>query len=348
MSSNSRKQSVFRDRLLRLLLWCLLPPLQWLFGDLSAGWVRRWAGVLYYSTWPFLYSRRRVADANLAVAFPELSGAERRHLLKRNQRFLFELGLDWLHFYTHPDDVLRRMVVSDELKAMMARRPLEADGIPKSAIFCTPHLGNWELQSRVSAITGRAGAVVTSTFSTPCLNEIAAKFRTENDDTGLIYADGAARGVLKALNDRLDIGILIDQNIAPKHGGIFVPFFGLPAATSRLPASIARRRKVQVYVVGCIKQPDGTYLVVPETLPKAAWEYASDADLTAAIMAAFERLIRRAPEQYLWLYTRWRFIPGNTPAQLRGAFPAYAHLIMPECPQEVLDEIRKTQEPSHG
>ncbi len=291
--------------------------------------------------------RRRIAAANLAVAFPDLSNDERRVLLKRNQCFLFELGLDWLHFYCHPEDILKRMIVSDETKTMLAKRPVNADGTQCAAIFCTPHLGNWELQSRVSAISGRPGAVVTAEFSTPCLNEIAARFRTADDDTELIYADGAARGVLHALNQQRDIGILIDQNIAPKHGGIFVPFFGLPAATSRLPASIARRRHIPLYTVGCIKTEDGNYLVIPEELPKAPGEYESDDALTAAILAAFERLIRRAPEQYLWIYTRWRFIPGNTPQALHPAFPYYSHVVRFDCTDAVIAQI-PTPPPTHG
>lgn len=330
----------FRDAALRLLLRLLFPPLRLAFGNLSLKATRRWANAFRLLSWPLLCRKRRIAAANLAIAFPELTPAERAVLLRRNQTFLFELGLDWLHFFFHPEDITRRMAVSPQMKQLMRERQRSCDGTAESALFCTPHLGNWELESRVSAITGRPGAVVTATFSTPCLNELAARFRTDNDDTLLIPADGAARGVLRALNEQRDIGILIDQNIAPRHGGIFVPFFGLPAATSRLPASITRRRRIPLYVVGCIKQEDGSYCVIPQPLPKAPWEYSDDSELTAAILQAFEELIRKAPEQYLWLYTRWRYIPGNTPPEALGAFPAYAHRTRAEAPPQTLAAIR--------
>lgn len=311
--------------------------LSWLFNTGSPRAVRCWARFFYYLTWLFLRAPRKVAAENLRQAFSGKTPAERKTLLKRNFVYLFELGLDWLHFFVHPERIEERLVRNEELRAhLKANRPAPPE-VP-GVIFCTPHLGNWELEAHVSFLCGNPGAVVVARFNSKLLNRLAERLRTAGDDTTIIPAEGAARGVLRALHEHRDIGILIDQNVSPKHGGIFLPFFGLPAPTSRLPAAIARRMKVPVYVVATVKRPDGNFEMEYAALPKPAPAYQSDAELTRDILAAFEVLIRRHPEQYLWLYRRWRYIPANAAPAQAAQFPSYAQQKRYSCPEEFLPQ----------
>lgn len=245
-------------------------------------------------------------------------------------------GLDWLHFLRRPQDVPKRLRITPEFRAScVASSP---DGNEGPVLFCTPHLGNWEMESHISLLTGgRPGAVVVARFKQEWLNLLAERLRTVDGGTVTIPAEGAARGVLRALREGRHVGMLIDQNVSPRHGGIFVKFFGLPAVTSPLPAALARRLKIPVRVVACLRdEATGEFYMDHEPLPQDAWKYPSDTGLTAAILAAYEALIRRHPEQYLWIYHRWRYLPSNLPPEKRDRFPFYALDKKYPCPEDQL------------
>ena len=231
--------------------------------------------------------------------------------------------MDWLHFYQHPDDINHRLVLSPEIEAFRARRAADAELPP--AIFCTLHLGNWELASHVSYLSGRKGVVVAARFNVEWFNELAARMRTAETDTELLPVQGAARGMLRALKEGRDLGILIDQHVSPRKGGIFLNFFGLAVTASPLPATLAIRANLPVMVVACCKQPDGNFGIELERLPKLTEQYASAAELTQDIFHCYEAIIRRHPEQYLWLYRCWRAIPANATEAYRQRYPFYAH-----------------------
>lgn len=299
-----------------------LPVASFLFGNLSPKWVTRWAKIFYVLAWPFTCRPRKIARANLSIAFPESNNKQYNILVKKNLQYIFELGLDWLHFLSHPSDINQRLLLSSEIDAFRQSRAKDSSLPP--TIFCTLHLGNWELASHVSYISGRKGAVVAARFTVEWFNELAAKMRTAETDTVLLPVQGAARGMLRALKEGRDLGILIDQHVSPKRGGVFLNFFGLPVTTSLLPATIALRQRIPIMIVACHKQPDGNFGMDMECLPKPTEQYASAAELTQDILHGYERLIRRYPEQYLWLYRYWRVCPANAPQELFQRYPFYA------------------------
>ena len=301
---------------------CLLPVATWLFGNLSVKWVRRWAKFFYCLAWPFTGKIRKVIRANLAIALPELNELELKQLSKKNLQYIFELGLDWLHFLSYPGDARKRLVLSPELLAR--KRVFQEDPTLPPSIHCTLHLGNWELCSHISELSGRPGAAITARFNSPWLNTLAEQMRTGENDTLLIPAQGAARGILQALKAKRDIGILIDQHIPPRKGGVFVKFSQLAVAVSPLPAVIAMRHRLPINLLACYKRDDGNFTLDMEHLPRPVTEYSSAVELTQDIFHGYERLIRRHPEQYLWLYRYWRICPANAPQEFEKRYPFYA------------------------
>ena len=301
---------------------CLMPLVTKLFGNLSVKWVRRWARFFYYLTWPFTRQIRKVIRANLAIAFPELGKLERNNLSKKNLQYIFELGLDWLHFLSHPEDASKRLILTQEI--LERKRKFQEDATLPPSIHCTLHLGNWELCSHISEISGRPGAAIAARFNTPWLNDLAEQMRTGETDTLLIPAQGAAWGILRALKAKRDIGILIDQHIPPRKGGVFVKFFHLAVSVSPLPAVIAMRHRLPVNLLACYKRDDGNFTLDLESLPRPVTEYSSAVELTQDILYCYEKLIRRHPEQYLWLYRYWRTCPANAPQEYEERYPFYA------------------------
>ena len=70
---------------------------------------------------------------------------------------------------------------------------------------------------------------------------------------------------------------------------------------------------------------DGPGLVfVGRKVPFPASETCTEETLTHELMAVHEELIRRYPEQYAWIYKRWRYIPGDAPPEVAARYPYYA------------------------
>ena len=269
----------------------------------------------------------RLVEANLAVAFPELKHHGRRRLALASLRHLLWNGVEIIKLLRHPERIAEMVLTPPESLVAPYRQ--------RSCMLCIPHLGNWEMLAQAAAQWGMNAAAVAAAVATPTINIRLTKARTANG-LQIINQKGAARKVARALQENISVGILIDQNVSPRHGGIFIDFFGLPAPTSRLPASLARKLDVDVLVGACIRQPDGRFHLEIEHLPKPVAEYEDDLSLTQDILNANQTLIRKHPEQYTWLYRRWRYIPGNAPPSLAAAFPYYAIARPYPCDEQLL------------
>lgn len=302
-----------------------------LFGSLSLAGTRRLARCMVFLARPFLGDSIRVIEANLKLAFPDKSAAEITALRQRNLCFMIELACDFLQALKHPHRIEQRMLPVVVPEEYPPEQPL---------LFCIPHLGNWEILARMVPRTGRRCAAVTGVFRSRKLNELMSRSRSSGG-IELIPSVGAAAKVRAALQNRKSVGLLIDQNISPKHGGVFVNFFSLPAPTSRLPASLALQLRIPVLAGACIKQEDGNFTLLLQPLPKPAWEYPDDNTLTEAILEANAQLIRKHPEQYLWIYRRWRYLPANLTPEMQQRFPFYANRNKYSCPEELLQNPQK-------
>jgi KDO2-lipid IV(A) lauroyltransferase len=138
------------------------------------------------------------------------------------------------------------------------------------------------------------------------LDELAARFRRRSG-AELIIKRQAVREVLQALRRGRMVGILLDQN-ATRAEGVFVPFFGVPASTSKGLAVLALRTSAPVVPVFLRREPGGRHCL--EASP--ALEPPADGDVaayTATFNQVIEAAIRRAPEQWLWMHARWRTRP---------------------------------------
>jgi KDO2-lipid IV(A) lauroyltransferase len=128
--------------------------------------------------------------------------------------------------------------------------------------------------------------------------------------------------VIAAIRKGTSIGFLIDQNLSPKHGGIFVDFRGLPVPSSPLPAIVALRYGVQLVSGTCVRKANGRFKMQLSPVPVTKDD--DKFSLTQKIIAANESLIVKYPEQYIWLYQRWKYIPSDIPTDLKAKYPYYA------------------------
>ncbi len=247
--------------------------------------------------------RRQIIDFNLALAYPEATGDERRRLARAVTRHFARAALDAIRLQRlRPEELLAAV----EISGLEHQRRAIAGG--RGAFFLTAHLGSWEVAALATGLQLASGlAVVNRPLDNPLLE-------VELDRLRRLYGNhvfgkhSIAREMLAQLKRGGGVGILIDQRVREEQG-IEVPFFGHPAWTHPILARVVRKTGAPVVPTFAICERPGRYSlryeapVLVEELPAAERE---DVPLTARFMAILEAAIRERPEQWLWYHDRWK------------------------------------------
>jgi len=256
-------------------------------------------GLLFYALGR---ERRRVCLANLEHCFPGLSVSERSTLARCHfravGRSLLERGILW---WAPRSRILRLVRLSgfEHLRALQG----------KPVILLVPHFvaldaGFVRLACEIDA------ASIYGRQKSEALNRRMLKGRTRFGNQRLFSRQEGVRPALAALKEGLPFYYLPDQDYGPRDA-VFVPFFGVPAATitglSRL-ATLAGAR-----VVPCVTRmlPGGAGY---ELTCYPAWENFPTDDIVADTrrMNAFvEERVREMPEQYFWVHKRFKTRPAG-------------------------------------
>jgi len=275
----------------------------------------KFAGSIFF----LLPSVRRLLCANIRIAFPDKDESEIRGIASRSASNLILALLEFFWFIDRPAKIENYVDFTEKERNLTEKYRKAGHGL----IWATPHIGNWELAGlKFRHDSNIPFAVVVRPLNNIFLNSLIHSGRT-SEGSRVIPDKGAVRGMIKALKEGYFIATLVDQNSRARDGGIFVNFFGLPVPTSRAPAMFARKLNTPVAVGGCIRKGRRCSTFVVE-LPKATGDYKSDEELVQDIMTINENLIRQYPDQYLWLYKRWLYIPETASDEQRKRYPFYS------------------------
>lgn len=270
----------------------------------AASWLGRRLGDLACLV---LRRRRRIAHRNLAAAFPELSAQERRRLGRQSWQHLGITAVELCAALTAPLERILQTIAVEGLHHL--KTAMEAHG---RVLVLTAHLGNWELLAVAHRLSGYPLAIVVRALDARWLNALADRLRRRSG-VELIDKRGALRPVLDALRRRGMVAILLDQNAA-RSEGVFVPFFGRPASTSRSLAVLAVRTGTPVVPIFIRREGPGRHLVVvrpPLPAPSTEEPDRAIAEMTRRCTEAIETAVRETPEQWLWIHERWRTRPAG-------------------------------------
>jgi KDO2-lipid IV(A) lauroyltransferase len=255
--------------------------------------------------------RRHLAIAadNLRRAFPHWDEARVMLTARAVYAYLGELLLDLLWTSRHSrEEILSRVEV------VGGEHVREAIAAGRGVLYVTGHFGNWELNAVAHAWLFGPVSVVARALDNPALDRrlCAARSRSGNQ---VIYKERALSRVMKALRDGQGVAILVDQNVQ-EADGIFVDFFGRPAASTTVAAALALKTGCAV-IPGCaIPLGGGRYRLRYD--PPLRFNPTGDRDadiaaLTQQIASHLEGWIRERPERWLWLHRRWKTQPAAAP-----------------------------------
>jgi KDO2-lipid IV(A) lauroyltransferase len=261
----------------------------------------RGIGMLAYC---FVRKRRRIARVNLRLCFPELSGAARERLLRRHfrafGRALVESSIAWWGSAQR----LKRVVSiegQEHLEALKGER----------FIALVPHFVGIELEG-VRMTLDYHGAAVYVRQRDRYVDAFLKQRRERFGGTRMISRQEGVKAILRAVQGGKSLQLSPDMDLGARDS-VFVPFFGVPAATvtalSRM-AQLTRSRIVPLVV----RQLPGARGYMLRFYP--AWDNYPSTSLEedARRMNAFiEDRIREMPEQYLWTHRRFKTRPPGQP-----------------------------------
>ncbi|MHB8623144.1 MAG: lysophospholipid acyltransferase family protein [Sulfuricaulis sp.] len=254
--------------------------------------------------WFFLIipnKRQRTAKINLDLCFPEMSLGARQRLRRRNMielgKSVTEIGVLWTRNEKNIRRLVRHISGEDKLKKALARK--------KGVILALPHLGAWEM----IGLWGSLNYPMTSMYRPPSISQLGELMRRARERFGarLVSADNTGiRALYKALEHGEMIAILPDQVPSARGAGLFVPFFGIPANTMVLLSRLAIKSGAPVIFSYAERLPHGRgyhlhFLPAPMEINHGSIESSA-----TAVNAMVEDCVRTTPEQYQWIYKRFR------------------------------------------
>jgi KDO2-lipid IV(A) lauroyltransferase len=287
------------SRLGILLLWLLhFLPLA-LLAPIGRG-----IGLLAYL---LIGKRRRIARTNLRLCFPELSERQRERLLRAHfrcfGRALVESGIAW---WGSPERLRRvvRIEGQDHVERLRGER----------FIGLVPHFVGIELEGLRMAMDYR-GVAVYVRQKDPFVDAFLKRKRERFAGTRMILRREGVKAILRALQGGQALQLSPDMDLGPKDA-VFVPFFGVPAATVTVLSRMARLMKLRIVPLVVRQLPGGRGYVARFYAPWEDYPGASVEDDTRRMNAFLEERIREMPEQYLWTHRRFK----TRPAGERGVY----------------------------
>ena len=274
----------------RIARWLSRRPL-WLLHAIGAA-----LGWLTYALSP-TYRRRVQANAALAG----IPASARRGAVAEAGRALLELPYLWLRA---PGAPIAPPVQWDGA-ALIDAAHAEGRGI----VFLTPHMGSFEVTAQAYAERYAAAHGPITVLYRPArkawLRELVDTARAR---PGLATAPATLAGVrqmIRALRRGEAVGLLPDQ-VPPAGLGVWAPFFGQPAYTMTLAARLVQQTGATPLLAWGERLAHGRGYVVRLAALGEALPADDPAAGAAVVNRAMEALIRRAPQQYLWGYNRYK------------------------------------------
>ena len=250
-------------------------------------------------------SRRAVCLENLGIAFPEKDHRERLAILRGSYAHLGLCAADFCQFNKiKPEEVRGGWVVPEEGADELMRQALAQE---RGVICVAAHIGFWELSGFAYPSLGYPVVSVSRRIPGPRLEALANRIRTRLGNT-LVYKEGALRPLLRALQENKCIGVVMDQRAGRE--GLWVQFFTRPAYTVDTCARLHIKTGAPLISNLTIRRADGRYtwrcrqIAVPPQDGMSNDEYAKA--ILRAIHCDLEAAIRETPEQWLWMYKRWK------------------------------------------
>jgi len=276
----------------------------WLLHFLPLAVLARIGAVAGLAFMAFGRERREVARTNLALCFPGWDKARREAVLRAHFRAIgrsfFEAGIVWWG----SEERIRRIV------RIEGEEHARAQG-DRRIILLVPHFVGIEMEGLRVSMDGK-GMAVYSHQKNRVFDEFLVRVRSRFPGTRMVARQEGVKTLLRGFKDGLFLQLSPDLDLGPRDA-IFVPFFGVQAATVTALSRLARLADA-VMVPVVVRQLPGGEGYVMRMYP--AWENypgeSVEAD-TRRMNSFIEERVLEMPEQYYWVHKRFKTRPEGEP-----------------------------------
>jgi KDO2-lipid IV(A) lauroyltransferase len=277
------------------------------------------ADCIGFLTYHLLRQDRRVAMANLDIAFGETkSRAEKRRIARASFRNLSRalVSLFWAPNLT-PGNFMKYSEIDPDSERVM--KALRAEG--RGAVLCSPHMGNWEFGSVVIGFFGSQMLIVGEPTRNPAVGRKIFQLRSVSGHK-VVPPQFAVLKLFRQVSRGGVTTLLVDVNGRRKRGGAWCDYFGLSVFNSTAAAELALRTGAAILVGIGRPLKDGRVRIEYRQLDVTPTDdRAADVKrVTQAITKSVEDLVRAEPELWLWTYKRWK----RRPSADVGRYPFYS------------------------
>ena len=247
--------------------------------------------------------RRAVVQANLAACFGHLDAAQRRAIARRHFRLFAQALLDRAWLWHAPVAVLRERIHFDGALVELEN--------PQPLIFLAPHMVGLDVGG---VVLTELQQISTACIYVPLSNVWAEEWMVQGRNrSGKVHSIARKDGpqpVLRGLRKGIRLHLSPDMDFGVE-GALWVPFYGVPAATVPTLARFAKLGRARVCTLVSRLVPGGYEVRLSD-----AWTNFPSEDLQADTLRmnqCIEQWIDPDPAQYYWVHKRFKTRPPGAP-----------------------------------
>lgn len=253
-------------------------------------------------------NKKRIAiiEKNVELCFPSLTSEEKKSLIAANIESTavaaFETGIA---FFWSKKRLAKLFTISglEHVEAVSKRG--------EGAMLLSLHMTTLDIGSAMLGIHVNYDGMYTP-HKNPVFDYVQKVRREAYAKGGVAFSRDNVRLMIGQLRKGRMIWYAPDRDMGAK-GSVFVPFFGIDAATITATAQFARMGKARVIPFTQYRLPNDKGYRVEISLPLTDFPTGDDIIDARRVNAIFEQMIAVAPEQYLWALARFKTRPEGEP-----------------------------------
>ncbi len=263
--------------------------------------------------------RRKVAIDNVAIAFPEIS---RREQIRIARASVYHMGKTLIEFCFFP--LFDKADFARFFEIQGAEIVDQALSENRGVYFLSLHVGNGDFSTAAVSQRGWPVSLISKNFKSKWLNDIWFRMRTRHG-TQFISPEKSSFEILRAIKQKRIVIFVLDQYMGPPVG-CRTQFFGKETGTAMGLAVMVERTGCPVIPVTTYRKPDGHHVIrfdspIPWTpldvgpsgvdglSDNSSKNQARDTNIRAMTQVytdKIEDIVRKHPEQWMWIHRRWK------------------------------------------
>ena len=242
--------------------------------------------------------RRKIAEKNLEVCFPEFNELDRSKILNKHYLHLGASIFNGLKAWILSNQHFEKLLINlDEFDLDELRKSLQGN------LVLIPHTTDLEITGRVAAMMFDVNAMAKKQKGKLVNNFI---FTSRDKYFKQILFPNEVLKSMRLLQKGENLLYLPDQDYGYDHS-IFVPYFNIPTLTVKFPSIAKKRAGCKVYFL-YLEDIKNRYKIILKEIKMGGENLYED---LALLNNEIEISIREQPERYLWIHRRFKHRPKD-------------------------------------